>query len=336
MNTRIVLAKRPLGLPSYDCFRLEEVDSPEPREGEVALRTLYLSLDPYMRGRMSDASSYVDPVPLGGVMCGAAISEVVSSRAAGFDTGDLVLGDTGWQSMPVVPAAGLAKASTGGLPVSYALGVLGMPGLTAYVGLLDIGQPKPGETVVAGCATGPVGATVGQIAKIHGCRAVGIAGGQEKCEYAVEELGFDACVDHYQDDLGERLAAACPAGIDVYFENVGGHVLQAVLPLLNNDARVPVCGAIAWYNLSGLPPAPDLTPVLVRTILVRRVRMQGFIVYDHQHREPEFVRDMSAWLEAGKVRYHEQMLEGLQTAPQGLIGLLQGANFGKVVVRVGP
>ncbi len=209
-----------------------------------------------------------------------------------------------------------------------------MPGLTAYVGLLDIGQPKAGETVVVAAATGPVGATVGQIAKLKGCRVVGIAGGADKCAYAVKELGFDACLDHYQDDLAEKLAAACPKGIDVYFENVGGHVLLAVLPLLNIGARVPVCGVIAWYNLTGLPAGPDFTPMLMRTLLVKRVKMQGFIIFDHYNRQADFVRDMSGWLAAGKIKYREDVVDGLQNAPQAFIGLLQGSNFGKLVVRV--
>ena len=335
MNRRVVLAQRPVGQPSPDCFRLEEVPTPKPGEGEVLLRTLYLSLDPYMRGRMSEGASYVTPLAVGDVMCGGAVSRVVESRAPGFAAGEIVVGDTGWQEYAVAPVSGLVKLQTGAAPVSWALGVLGMPGLTAYVGLLDIGQPKPGETVVVAAATGPVGATVGQIAKLKGCRAVGIAGGAEKCEYAVKELGFDACIDHYRDDLAQQLAAACPKGIDVYFENVGGHVLQAVLPLLNLGARVPVCGVIAWYNLTSLPAGPDFTPVLMRTLLVNRVKMQGFIIFDHFDRTPDFVRDMSGWLAAGKVKYREDVVEGLQQAPQAFIGLLQGANFGKLVVKVG-
>jgi NADPH-dependent curcumin reductase len=283
---------------------------------------------------MSDGPSYVEPVALGGMMNGGAVSRVVESRAPGFAAGDLVVGDTGWQERPVVPAGGLVKLDMGGAPASWALGVLGMPGLTAYVGLLDIGQPKAGETVVVAAATGPVGATVGQVAKLKGCRVVGIAGGKDKCEFAVRELGFDVCLDHHQDDLAQQLAAACPKGIDVYFENVGGRVLLAVLPLLNVGARVPVCGVIAWYNLTGLPAGPDFTPMLMRTLLVKRVKMQGFIIFDHYHRQADFVRDMSSWLKSGQVKYREDVVDGLQNAPQAFIGLLQGANFGKLVVRV--
>lgn len=334
MNRRIVLQQRPSGMPTPECFRLEETPDEALGEGEVRLKTLYLSLDPYMRGRMSEGASYVEPVAVGDVMCGSAVSRVVESRAAGLQPGDCVVGDTGWQEAPVVPATGLLKLPQGGAPLSWALGVLGMPGLTAYVGLLDIGQPKAGETVVVAAATGAVGAIVGQIAKLKGCRVVGIAGGAEKCEYAVQELGFDACVDHHQDDLAQQLAAACPQGIDVYFENVGGHVLLAVLPLLNQNARVPVCGVIAWYNLAALPAGPDFTPMLMRTVLVRRVMMKGFIIFDHQDRLADFTRDMSAWIAQGRIRYRDDVVEGLETAPQALIGLLQGANFGKLVVRV--
>jgi hypothetical protein len=328
------MAKRPVGMPTPDCFRLEEVEVGSPKEGEVQLQTLYVSLDPYMRGRMSEGASYVAPLAVGDVMCGGAVSRVVASRAAGFSAGDLVVGDTGWQERPVVPASGLMKLPASPAPPSWALGVLGMPGLTAYVGLLDIGQPKAGETIVVAAATGPVGATVGQIAKLKGCRAVGIAGGKDKCDYAVGELGFDACIDHHSNDLAQQLAAACPKGIDVYFENVGGNVLFSVLPLLNLHARVPVCGVVAWYNLTSLPPGPDLTPVLMRTVLVRRVKMQGFIIFDHFDRMPEFLREMAAWLAAGRVKYREDVVEGLKNAPQALIGLLQGHNFGKVVVRM--
>jgi len=335
MNRRFVLAHRPVGMPTPDCFRLEETPVPTPGEGEVQLRTLYLSLDPYMRGRISEGASYAEPVKVGDLMCGGAVSRVVASRSPKFKDGDLVVGDTGWQEQPVVPAGGLLKLDTGGAPPSWALGVLGMPGLTAYVGLLDFGQPKAGETVVVAAATGPVGATVGQMAKLKGCRVVGIAGGKEKCEYAVKELGFDACLDHYEADLAQQLAAACPKGIDVYFENVGGHVLLAVLPLLNVHARMPVCGVIAWYNLTGLPAGPDFTPMLMRTLLVKRVTVRGFIIFDHYDRTPAFVRDMSAWLKAGQVKYREDVVEGLENAPQAFIGLLQGANFGKLVVKVG-
>lgn len=334
MNRRIVLARRPQGQPTPDCFRLEAAAVPPVADGQVLLRTLFLSLDPYMRGRMSDAPSYAEPVAVDQVMCGGTVCRVEKSRAPGFAAGDIVLGYTGWQDYAAVPATGLVKLDRAKAPVSWALGILGMPGLTAYVGLLDIGQPKAGETVVVAAASGPVGATVGQIAKLKGCRVVGIAGGREKCEFVVQELGFDACVDHHQDDLPQRLAAACPTGIDVYFENVGGAVLSAVVPLLNVNARVPVCGVVAWYNLTELPNGPDRTPVLMRSILTKRIKVHGFIVTDHAHRSADFLADMSGWLSAGSIKYREDIIDGLERAPMGLIGLLSGHNFGKLVVRV--
>lgn len=336
VNRRIVLAQRPQGQPTPDCFRLEQSAIPQPQAGEVLLRTLYLSLDPYMRGRMNEGPSYAEPIKIGEVMGGGTVCRVEESRAPGFKAGDVVLAFSGWQDYATVPVQGLRKLDPQALPVSWSLGVLGMPGLTAYVGLLDIGEPKPGETIVVAAATGPVGATVGQIAKIKGCRAVGIAGGAEKCDYAVSELGFDACLDHYREDLPQQLAAACPNGIDVYFENVGGHVLQAVVPLLNIGARIPVCGLIAWYNLAGLPPDPDFTPVLMRRVLTQRLKVQGFIVSDHGKRSGDFARDVSGWLKAGKMKYREDVIDGLEHAPQALIGLLQGSNFGKLVIRVSP
>ncbi|HVT36890.1 MAG TPA: NADP-dependent oxidoreductase [Nevskiaceae bacterium] len=335
-NRRIVLASRPVGEPTPADFRLEQQPVPEPGDGEVLLRTLYLSLDPYMRGRMSDAPSYAAPVAINAVMCGATVCRVENSRAEKFRTGDLVLAYSGWQDYAVSPAKGLVKLDAQGVPPSWALGILGMPGMTAYVGLLDIGQPKAGETVVVAAATGPVGSAVGQIARLKGCRAIGIAGGTEKCDYAVRELGFDLCLDHYRDDLPQQLAAACPQGIDVYFENVGGHVLQAVVPLLNVNARMPLCGVIAWYNLDRLSAGPDFTPVLMRRLLAQRVKLQGFIVSDHGARLADFQRDMAGWLREGKVRYREDVVEGLEHAPGAFIGLLKGSNFGKLVIRVSP
>jgi NADPH-dependent curcumin reductase CurA len=334
MNNRIVLARRPYGQVTLDCFRLVTVPVPAVQPGQVLLRTLYLSLDPYMRGRMNDSKSYAEPVAIGEVMCGATVCRVEESRSPGFQAGDVVLANTGWQDYAAAATPELVKLNPSDAPVSWVLGILGMPGLTAYLALLDIGEPKSGETVVVASATGAVGAAVGQIAKLKGCRVVGIAGGREKCDYAVSELGFDACLDHHQDELAVRLAAACPAGIDVYFENVGGPILMAVLPLLNLRSRIPVCGMIAWYNLTELPPGPDFTPVLMRTILRRRVKIQGFIIYDHGHRHAEFQGNMVRWLKDGKIKYREDLIEGLELAPQGLIGLLGGNNFGKLVVRV--
>lgn len=334
MGRRVVLASRPVGEPKPADFRLEEFKPVEAGPGQVSLRTLWLSLDPYMRGRMSDAASYAAPVPIGGVMQGGTVSEVVQSHAPGFAAGDIVVGNTGWQTHAVSDPRGLRKVESSSLPVSTALGVLGMPGMTAYTGLLEIGKPQEGETVVVAAASGAVGSIVGQIAKIKGARAVGIAGGAEKCRFVTEELGFDACVDHRAPDLAAKLKEACPKGIDVYFENVGGAVWDAVFPLLNPFARVPVCGLIAHYNETALPGGPNKVPQLMRAILTKRLTLRGFIVWDFAAREPDFLRDVSTWLREGRVKYKEDVIEGLERAPEGLIGLLNGKNFGKVVVRV--
>ena len=333
-NRRIVLARRPQGEPREEDFRLETGPVPEAGAGQLLLRTRYLSLDPYMRGRMSDAPSYAAPVALGAVMAGQTVSVVEAGDVAGFAVGDLVVANSGWQDYGLSDGRDLIRIDPALAPPSYALGVLGMPGLTAYVGLLDIGQPKAGETVVVAAATGAVGSVVGQIAKLKGCKVVGVAGGREKCDYATTTLGFDACLDHRLAQLPQRLAAACPQGIDVYFENVGGAVLAAVVPLLNVHARVPLCGLISWYNLEKLPAGPDHTPLLLTTVLRKRVRIQGFIILDHAHRMRAFREDMGAWLREGRVKYREQLIEGLENAPRGLMGLLRGENFGKLVVRV--
>lgn len=336
VNRRIVLAERPTGNPLPANFRLEKVPRPKPADGQLLLRTLYLSLDPYMRGRMSDAPSYVEPVALGEPMCGGTVCRVEESRHPDFKAGERVLAYTGWVDYALSDGAGLMRLELPASEAARALGVLGMPGFTAYVGLLDIGQPKPGETVVVAAATGAVGSVVGQIAKLKECRAVGIAGGREKCDYAVRELGFDACLDHHDSGLAAALAAACPRGIDVYYENVGGPVFDAVLPLLNVGSRVPLCGLIAYYNAESLPPGPDMTPLLLWTLLVKRIKMQGFIIFDHyERRHAEFAATMSAWLKAGRIKYREDVVEDLERAPQAFIGLLRGDNFGKVVVRVG-
>ena len=333
-NRRIVLANRPQGAPAETDLRLETAPLPEAGEGQVLVRTLWLSLDPYMRGRMSDAPSYVPPVALGDVMVGGTVGEVVLSRAPGFAQGDVVLGASGWQEYAAADPKTLRKLPQGGPPPSTALGVLGMPGMTAYCGLRNIGQPKPGETVVVAAASGAVGAMVGQIAKLQGARAVGLAGGPEKCAY-VRGLGFDDCIDHRGPGMAEALAAACPKGIDVYFENVGGAVWDAVLPLLNPFARVPVCGLIAYYNMSGPPQGPDRTGPLMRAVLTKRLRMQGFIVWDFAAQQDDFLREVGGWLAEGKITYREDVTEGLENAPRAFLGLLRGANFGKALVRIG-
>ena len=335
INHRIVLNSRPVGAPTPENFRIEEAPIAAPATGEVLLRTLYLSLDPYMRGRMSDGPSYAAPVPLGEVMVGGTVSRVESSNHPDFKPGDLVLGQSGWQSLALSDGNGLNKLDAAMTHPSLALGVLGMPGFTAYMGLLDIGQPKAGETVVVAAASGAVGSVVGQIAKLKGCHVVGIAGGADKCRYVVDELGFDACIDHRSPDLKQQLASACPKGIDVYFENVGGAVFDAVLPLLNTKARVPVCGLIAHYNDTTLPPGPDRLGLLTRTLLIKRIKMQGFIIFDdYAHRYGEFFAEMSQWLKDGKIKFREDVIDGLENAPQAFIDLLEGKNFGKLVVRV--
>lgn len=334
-NRQIQLASRPVGAPTAANFHLATSAVPVAGSGQLLLRTVYLSLDPYMRGRMSDAASYAASVAIGATMVGATVCRVQSSQHAGFAVGDWVLAYTGWQDYAVSDGTGLTKLDPAMAHPSYALGVLGMPGFTAYMGLLDIGTPKAGETVVVAAATGAVGSVVGQIAKLKGCRVVGIAGGAEKCRSAVEELGFDACIDHHSPDLAALLAAACPKGIDVYFENVGGKVFDAVLPLLNTAARVPVCGLIAHYNATALPEGPDRSPVLMRNLLTKRIRMQGFIIFDdYGHRYPEFAKDMSQWLANGQIKFREDITDGLENAPQAFIGLLEGKNFGKLIVRV--
>ena len=334
-NRRIVLASRPEGAPVEENFRLEESTIPALQHNELLLRTVYLSLDPYMRGRMSDAPSYAPPVELGDVMVGGTVSRVVDSRNLGFEEGEWVLGYSGWQSYAVSDGTGLTKLGKNPDNPSYALGILGMPGFTAYMGLLDIGQPKAGNTLVVAAATGPVGATVGQLGKMKGCRVVGVAGGAEKCSYAKEKLGFDECIDHRAEDFKEQLKSACPAGIDVYFENVGGKVFDGVLPLLNVGARIPVCGIVSRYNATKLPDGPDRLSLLVGTILVKRIRMQGFIIFDdYGHRYDEFATEMTSLLVAGKIKYREQLVDGLESAPKAFMGLLEGKNFGKLVIKL--
>lgn len=335
VNRRILLAAHPRGLPTAQDFRLDQAAVPVPEDGQVLLRTLYLSLDPYMRNLMDEKGPvYAPAVPLGQTMAGETVSRVVASRHPQFRDGDVVSSNAGWQDYVVSDGEGLAPLGDLAQP-SLALGGLGMPAFTAYVGLLDIGQPKPGETVVVAAATGAVGAVVGQIAKLKGARVVGIAGGADKSRYAVEELGFDACLDRHDPQLAEHLAAACPDGIDVYFENVGGPVFDAVLPLLNIGARVPLCGVIAHYNDKTPPPGPDRLPQVMTAVLQKRIRVQGFIILDHYaDRFDAFRRDMGEWIESGKVKVREDRVDGLERAPEAFIGLLEGRNFGKLVVRV--
>ena len=334
VNRRIVLASRPHGEPTPENFRLEHGPVPSPGPGQVLLRTRWLSLDPYMRGRMSDAKSYAAPVEIGAPITAETVGEVVASDNPGFAVGDLLTAFAGWQEFFVTDGHGSRRVDPSSAPPSTALGVLGMPGMTAYTGLLNIGRPKPGETVVVAAASGPVGSLVGQIAKLKGARAVGIAGGADKCRHLTEDLGFDAAVDHRGADLPRALAAACPDGIDVYFESVGGAVFEAVLPLLNPFARIPVCGLVSAYNATETPPGPDRLPGLMRSVLTKRLHIQGFIVWDFSEQAEDFRREVGGWVNAGRVRYREDIVEGLERAPDAFIGLLKGRNFGKLVVRV--
>jgi hypothetical protein len=331
MNRQVLLRQRPVGAPRADDFQVVETPIPTPGDGQMLCRTIYLSLDPYMRGRMNEGRSYASPVGLGQVMVGGTVSQVVESKHPGFAPGDFVVGYDGWQAWAVSSGAGVRKLDPRLAPISTALGVLGMPGMTAYVGLLDIGRPRAGETVVVSAASGAVGSAVGQIAKIKGCRVVGVAGSAEKCGWVTRELGFDACVDRRAPDLGAALAEVCPAGIDIYFDNVGGAVLAAVLKRINVGARIPLCGLISQYNATEPPPGPNLAPILINRALIK-----GFIVTDHGDRLADFVADCTRWVREGRLKYREDVVDGLDRAPTALIGLLEGRNFGKLVVRVAP
>ncbi len=335
VNRQVVLASRPIGAPTSNNFSIETSKKPVIKENQILLRTVYLSLDPYMRGRMSDQKSYADPIAINEVMVGATVCQVEESNLSNYKVGDWVLAYSGWQDYLVSDGVDLLPLGSNPTSPSYALGIMGMPGFTAYMGLLDIGEPKEGETVVVAAATGPVGATVGQIAKLKGCKAIGIAGGAEKCTYAKEVLGFDECINHKADNFAEELARVCNQGIDIYYENVGGKVFDAVLPLLNTKARIPVCGLISQYNATELPSGPNRMGELMGNLLIKRIKMQGFIIFeDYAHRYNEFAKDMSQWLAEGKIQYKEQITESLESAPKTFIGLLNGENFGKAVIQV--
>ncbi|MBC7632652.1 NADP-dependent oxidoreductase [Aeromicrobium sp.] len=334
-NTRVLLASRPHGEPTHDNFRLETAPMPEPAEGEVLLRTIYLSLDPYMRGRMNDAKSYAAPAELNAVMEGGTVAEVVESRDDSLRPGDIVLSHLGWQSHGVQAARLVRKLDPQRAPISTAVGVLGMPGFTAYAGLLEIGKPQPGETVVVAAAAGPVGSAVGQIARLRGARAVGIAGGPDKVAW-LQELGFDEALDHRSPTFRDDLKAAAPDGIDVYFENVGGQVWDAVLPRLNTYARVPVCGLVAHYNETEAPDGPDRSVRLMTSILSKSLTIRGFIQNEFTKAHyKDFQNEVSTWIDDGELRYREDIVDGLENAPEAFFGMLKGKNFGKLLVRVG-
>jgi hypothetical protein len=334
-NQQILLAARPTGMPVPENFRIVHTPAPEPANGQLLLEVLYLSLDPYMRGRMDDAKSYAKPVEIGAVMEGGTVARVVTSKHPDYAPGDIVLSHSGWQRYALSDGENLRKLDPALAPISTALGVLGMPGFTAWAGLLQIGQPKPGEAVVVAAASGAVGSAVGQIARIKGARAVGIAGGAEKCAFVRDELGFDAVIDHRAPDFAQQLGDACPNGIDVYFENVGGKVWDAVFPLLNDFARVPVCGLISQYN--ALPQAeqgPDKLALVMRDVLKKSLTIRGFIQREFAALRPDFLREAGKWIEDGRLRYREDIVDGLERAPAAFIDLLQGRNFGKLVIKV--
>jgi NADPH-dependent curcumin reductase len=338
---QIVLAARPQGKPQLTDFRLEETEIPTPGPRQLLLAVSYLSLDPYMRGRMDDRKSYAKPLQIGDVMTGESVARVVTSNHPGYTEGDIVAAVTGWRTHALSDGIGLYGTPLRTLdpaiaPVTTALGVLGMPGFTAYGGLRVIGKPQPGETVVVAAASGPVGSLVGQLAKLAGARAVGIAGGPEKCALVKDMLRFDAAVDHRAADFPAQLAVVCPEGVDVYFENVGGAVWQAVLPLLNTSARVPVSGLIAQYNGVGPSDGTDRLPATMREILSKSLTLRGFINSEFAGQYyGEFQRDVGAALADGRIRYREDIVDGLEKAPEAFIGMLDGRNFGKLIVRVG-
>ncbi len=329
---RIVLASRPPGEPVESNFRLEEAAMPEPQHGEVLVRMMYLSADPYMRGRMRDGASYAAPIGIGQVMGGGGVGEVVASKHATLKVGDIVEDRLGWQEYAIAGGANTRRIDPVIAPISTANGILGMPGMTAWFGLFEIGQPRPGETVVVSAASGAVGQVVGQLAKMAGCRVVGIAGGAKKCAYVQDELGFDACVDYKAaGDLGAALRAACPKGIDVYFENVGGAIYDAVTLQMNTWGRIALCGAISQYNHE----KPEMAPRLPGLFVGKRVTMRGFIVSDFAGKYDPARALMGEMVQTGKLKFREDIVQGLENAPRAFIGLLRGDNFGKLQIKVG-
>ena len=333
----ITLAQRPQGQPTEDNFELITRELASPNDGEFVVRNIWLSLDPYMRGRMDDAKSYADPVALGGIMEGGAVGEVIASKNRHFPTGSFVTGQFGWTTHAVSDGVGVRLVDPSIAPISTALGVLGMPGITAFVGINDILEAKAGDTVVVSAATGAVGSLAGQLAKAKGCTVIGVAGGAEKCAFAVDELGFDACLDHRAFDtkgLAAALKNAAPKGVDCYFENVGGKTTEAVITRMNTHGRIAVCGMIAWYSGQGIAEAAPL-PMMWRNILTRRLRVQGFIIFDHFGRYPAFIEEVAPMVADGRVKFRETIAEGLENAPAAFLSLLKGGNFGKQLVRIG-
>lgn len=336
----VTLASRPAGEPNADNFKLESKAIPTPGDGEVLVKLHYMSLDPYMRGRMNDAKSYAAPVPLGGTMEGGAVGEVLASNSPAFKPGDIAFGMFGWASHGCLPAAELRKLDPAHGPITAALGVLGMPGFTGWFGLNEYGRPKAGETLVVAAATGPVGSMVGQVARLAGLRTVGIAGGADKCAMATDTFGFDACLDHraYDNasDLRADLAKACPDGVDIYFENVGGKVLEAVYPLINTHGRIPVCGMISWYSSDDQPDpkGPLSTSNLWRAVLVKQLSVNGFIISNHFDHYPAFLSEIGPKVASGEIAFVEDIAQGLENAPATFMSMLKGGNRGKQIVKL--
>ena len=330
-HREVTMVRRPQGWPVTEDFEVVTVDTPSPADGECLIRVLYLSVDPYMRGRMRDAKSYAEPVPVGGVMVGGAVGRVVESRSSDFGEGDIVVGNLGWREMAVAPADSLRRVNPNLAPISTAVGILGMPGLTAYFGLFDICKPKPGETVLVSGAAGAVGSIVGQLAKIHGCRVVGVAGSDEKVSHLTGDLGFDAAFNYKTtQDYRAAIREACPAGVDCYFDNVGGELTDAVFTCLNVHARIAVCGQISQYNLE----KPETGPRNLFHLIIKRARVEGFLVFDFLEHYDEGLAQLAEWVRAGKLSYRESIVDGLENAPAAFLGMMRGENIGKQLVRV--
>ena len=335
MNRKIILKQRPVGEPKKDDFELIQEEIQSPKESEVLLKTIYMSLDPYMRGRMNDAKSYAKAVEIGEEMEAGAVSQVIESNSANFKVGDFVEGRTGWQDNPTVNEKKLRKIDSSMAPLSTAIGVLGMPGTTAYVGMKNFAKPQKGETLVVSAASGAVGGTVGQIGKIHGCKVIGIAGSDEKCEFTKQEYNFDECLNYKDPNFKDNLRDVCKNGVDIYWENVGGISFDAVMPLFNDYARIPVCGLISYYNLTSLKlDGPDRLPLLFRQMLTKRLMYKGFIVFNHYDQRQESIEQLSNWIKEGKLKFKEDFVDGLENAIDAFIGLLNGKNFGKLIVQL--
>ena len=330
INHQITLAVRPDGYPNESDFKQVESPVPQPGEGEVIVRAIWLSLDPYQRGRMRDAQSYATPVALGEVVVGGIVGRVVKTRTPAFAVGDIVEGSLGWQDYGISDGRNLRKVDTGLGPISTAIGILGMPGVTAYFGFLDVAEPNPGDTVVVSAASGAVGAIVGQISKLMGCRTVGIAGTQAKVDYIVDELGFDVGINYKTENVASALADACPQGIDVYFDNVGGPITDAVMEQIAVGGRISICGQISQYNVEEPEPGPRNLGLLVR----KQAKVQGFLVGQFANRHEEARLRIAQWIKEGKIKYKEDVVEGLENAPRAFIGLMRGENFGKLLIKV--